>query len=161
MYGTMCANYLHLSQTMPAPDPLLASMPMFSPGDSKHLLTASGDQSVKLWDVVSGELLFSWNMPGCGGTFLTRTACCACMSGWVAASLERCIAYPQHLQAIMGGMRVLLVWISLYWDKMLVECIDRAHTRPSMVHTLSARFPSCAALPAVSSGLRASDSSRC
>jgi WD40 repeat protein len=46
---------------------------MFSPGDSKHLLTASGDQSVKLWDVVSGELLFSWNMPGCGDTFLTRT----------------------------------------------------------------------------------------
>ena len=66
MDGTLCANYLHLSQTMPTPDPLLASMPMFSPGDSKHLLTASGDQSVKLWDVVSGELLFSWNMPGCG-----------------------------------------------------------------------------------------------
>ena len=40
MDGTLCANYLHLSQTMPTP--------------------------VKLWDVVSGELLFSWNMPGCG-----------------------------------------------------------------------------------------------
>jgi hypothetical protein len=73
-YGTVCANRPRLSQqTMPTPDPHLASMPMFSPGDSKHLLTASGDQSVKLWDVVSGELLFSWNMPGCGDTFLTRT----------------------------------------------------------------------------------------
>jgi hypothetical protein len=59
------------------------------------------------------------------------------------------------------GLHEGVAWIPLYWDKLLVECIDRAHTRASMVHTLSARFPSCAALPAVSSGLRVSGSSRC
>ena len=34
-------------------------------GDSKYLLTAAGDQSVKLWNIVTGELLFTWTMTGC------------------------------------------------------------------------------------------------